>query len=199
MLNWSLWKKNWPRLSFDLAFHVYGIINHRIHCSLFYIYKYIFTKFEFKKKTIDWWYIFNRKWLLKKNITEELQLKNIFSIDKNAGLGILKDTGKTLITNYMYNVPVIEIVFFVLIMICSTKLFSFKSINSHSLKYLYGLWFFFKLAFVLNLQHATHFRVHVQSRNTSNFVTDTPLLNKIRSSKEKNDSIFFVYCEVRFI
>lgn len=49
--------------------------------------------------------------LLKKNITEELQLKNIFSIDKNAGLGILKDTGKTLITNYMYNVPVIEIVF----------------------------------------------------------------------------------------
>lgn len=34
--------------------------------------------------------------LLKKNITEELQLKNIFSIDKNAGLGILKDTGKTI-------------------------------------------------------------------------------------------------------
>lgn len=192
-------KKNWPRLSFDLAFHVYGIINHRIHCSLFYIYKYIFTKFEFKINPIDWWYIFNRKWLLKKNITEELQLKNIFSIDKNAGLGILKDTGKTLITNYMYNVPVIEIVFFVLIMICSTKLFSFKLINSHSLKYLYGLWFFFKLAFVLNLQHATHFRVHVQSRNTSNSVTDTPLLNKIQASKEKNDSIFFVYCEVRFI
>lgn len=77
--------------------------------------------------------------LLKKNITEELQLKNIFSFDKNAGLGILKDTGKTLKTNYMYIVPVIEIVFFVLIMICSTKLFSFKLINSHSLKYLYGL------------------------------------------------------------
>lgn len=79
------------------------------------------------------------KMVVKKNITEELQLKTIFSIDKNAGLGILKVTGKTLITNYMYNVPVIEIVFFVLIMICSTKLFSFKLINSHSLKYLYGL------------------------------------------------------------
>lgn len=176
MLNWSLWKKNWPRLSFDLAFHVYGIINHRIHCSLFYIYEYIFTKFEFKKNPLidDIYSIENG--LLKKNITEELQLKTIFSIDKNAGLGILKDTGKTLITNYMYNVRVIEIVFFVLIMICSTKLFSFKLINSHSLKYSYGLWFFFKLAFVLNLQHATHFRVHVQSRNTSNSVTDTPLL-----------------------
>lgn len=41
------------------------------------------------------------KMVVKKNITEELQLKNIFSIDKNAGLGILKVTGKTLITNYM--------------------------------------------------------------------------------------------------
>lgn len=180
----------WPRLS--------CIWNHKSQNSLFpilYIQVY-FYKVRVKKKPIDWWYIFNRKWLLKKNITEELQLKNIFSIDKNAGLGILKDTGKTLITNYMYNVPVIEIVFFVLIMISSTKLFSFKLINSHSLN---GLWFFFKLAFVLNLQHATHFRVHVQSRNTSNSVTDTPLLNKIQASKEKNDSIFFVYCEVRFI
>lgn len=183
----------WPRLS--------CIWNHKSQNSLFPI-LYIqvhFYKVRVKKKPLidDIYSIENG--LLKKNITEELQLKNIFSIDKNAGLGILKDTGKTLITNYMYNVPLIEIVFFVLIMICSTKLFSFKLINSHSLKYLYGLWFFFKLAFVLNLQHATHFRVHVQSRNTSNSVTDTPLLNKIQASKEKNDSIFFVYCEVRFI
>lgn len=183
----------WPRLS--------CIWNHKSQNSLFPIlYKQVyFYKVRVKKNPLidDIYSIENG--LLKKNITEELQLKNIFSIDKNAGLGILKDTGKTLITNYMYNVPVIEIVFFVLIMICSTKLFSFKLINSHSLKYLYGLWFFFKLAFVLNLQHATHFRVHVQSRNTSNSVTDTPLLNKIQASKEKNDSIFFVYCEVRFI
>lgn len=183
----------WPRLS--------CIWNHKSQNSLFPIlYKQVyFYKVRVKKNPLidDIYSIENG--LLKKNITEELQLKNIFSIDKNAGLGILKDTGKTLITNYMYNVPVIEIVFFVLIMICSTKLFSFKLINSHSLKYLYGLWFFFRLAFVLNLQHATHFRVHVQSRNTSNSVTDTPLLNKIQASKEKNDSIFFVYCEVRFI
>lgn len=183
----------WPRLS--------CIWNHKSQNSLFPIlYKQVyFYKVRVKKNPLidDIYSIENG--LLKKNITEELQLKNIFSIDKNAGLGILKDTGKTLITNYMYNVPLIEIVFFVLIMICSTKLFSFKLINSHSLKYLYGLWFFFKLAFVLNLQHATHFRVHVQSRNTSNLVTDTPLLNKIQASKEKNDSVFFVYCEVRFI
>lgn len=183
----------WPRLS--------CIWNHKSQNSLFpilYIQVYFYKVRVKKKPLIDDIYSIENG-LLKKNITEELQLKNIFSIDKNAGLGILKDTGKTLITNYMYNVPVIEIVFFVLIMICSTKLFSFKLINSHSLKYLYGLWFFFRLAFVLNLQHATHFRVHVQSRNTSNSVTDTPLLNKIQASKEKNDSIFFVYCEVRFI
>lgn len=199
MLNWSLWKKKltspfiWPRLS--------CIWNHKSQNSLFpilYIQVYFYKVRVKKNPLIDDIYSIENG-LLKKNITEELQLKNIFSIDKNAGLGILKDTGKTLITNYMYNVPVIEIVFFVLIMICSTKLFPFKLINSHSLKYLYGLWFFFKLAFVLNLQHATHFRVHVQSRNTSNSVTDTPLLNKIQASKEKNDSIFFVYCEVRFI
>lgn len=183
----------WPRLS--------CIWNHKSQNSLFpilYIQVYFYKVRVKKNPLIDDIYSIENG-LLKKNITEELQLKTIFSIDKNAGLGILKDTGKTLITNYMYNVPVIEIVFFVLIMICSTKLFSFKLINSHSLKYLYGLWFFFKLAFVLNLQHATHFRVHVQSRNTSNSVTDTPLLNKIQASKEKNDSIFFVYCEVRFI
>lgn len=183
----------WPRLS--------CIWNHKSQNSLFpilYIQVYFYKVRVKKKPLIDDIYSIENG-LLKKNITEELQLKNIFSIDKNAGLGILKDTGKTLITNYMYNVPLIEIVFFVLIMICSTKLFSFKLINSHSLKYLYGLWFFFKLAFVLNLQHATHFRVHVQSRNTSNSVTDTPLLNKIQASKEKNDSIFFVYCEVRFL
>lgn len=183
----------WPRLS--------CIWNHKSQNSLFpilYIQVYFYKVRVKKNPLIDDIYSIENG-LLKKNITEELQLKNIFSIDKNAGLGILKDTGKTLITNYMYNVPLIEIVFFVLIMICSTKLFSFKLINSHSLKYLYGLWFFFKLAFVLNLQHATHFRVHVQSRNTSNSVTDTPLLNKIQASKEKNDSIFFVYCEVRFI
>lgn len=129
---------------------------------ILYIQVYFYKVRVKKKPLIDDIYSIENG-LLKKNITEELQLKNIFSIDKNAGLGILKDTGKTLITNYMYNVPLIE------------------------------------MAFVLNLQHATHFRVHVQSRNTSNLVTDTPLLNKIQASKEKNDSVFFVYCEVRFI
>lgn len=137
--------------------------------------------------------------LLKKNITEELQLKTIFSIDKNAGLGILKDTGKTLITNYMYNVPVIEIVYFVLIMICSTKLFSFKLINSHSLKYLYGLWFFFKLAFVLNCNTPRILECMCKVEIQVTLSLTLPYLNKIQASKEKNDSIFFVYCEVRFI
>lgn len=66
----------------DRAFHVYGIINHTIHCSLFYIYKYMFTKFELKKKPlIDDIYLIEND-VLKKNITEELQLKNIFSIEQ---------------------------------------------------------------------------------------------------------------------
>lgn len=52
-----------------------------------------------------------RNGVLEKIISEESQLNNIFYIEKNPDIENLKDIGKTLITNYMYNVPLIEILF----------------------------------------------------------------------------------------
>lgn len=102
----SQYEKNWPRLS--------CIWNHKSHNSLFpilYIQVYVY-KVHVLKKTIDWWYIFNRKWCVKEKHNWRIAVKKYFFYWTNANLGILKDTGKTLITNYMYNIPVIEIVFF---------------------------------------------------------------------------------------
>lgn len=52
-----------------------------------------------------------RNGVLEKIISEESQVNNIFYIEKNPDIENLKDIGKTLITNYMYNVPLIEILF----------------------------------------------------------------------------------------
>lgn len=52
-----------------------------------------------------------RNGVLEKIISEESQLNNIFYIEENPDIENLKDIGKTLITNYMYNVPLIEILF----------------------------------------------------------------------------------------
>lgn len=52
-----------------------------------------------------------RNGVLEKIISEESQLNDIFYIEKNPDIENLKDIGKTLITNYMYNVPLIEILF----------------------------------------------------------------------------------------
>lgn len=126
-----------------------------------------------------------RNGVLEKIISEEFQLKKI----KNPDIENLKDIGKTLITNYMYNVPLIEILFISLNMKCCTKLFLYV-IKFNSLNYLNGLSsILLYLAFIFNFQQAMHIKLHIQSRNTSFSMTDTSL----QKYKLQNEEEYFVF------
>lgn len=121
-----------------------------------------------------------------------ISVKNIFSIEKNQDIDNLKDIGKTLITNYMYNVPLIKIVFITFNMKCSTKLF-FNIIQFNSWNYLNGLSsILLNLAFIFNFQQAMHIKLHIQSRNTGD---DWHVLTKIQTSKRRR---VFCSCIVEF-
>lgn len=129
--------------------------------------------------------------VLEKIISEEFQL-NIFSIEKNPDIENLKDIGKTLITNYMYNVPLIEILFISLNMKCCTKLFLYV-IKFSSLIYLNGLSsILLYLAFIFNFQQAMHIKLHIQIRNTSISMIDTSL-QKYKLQKEEEYFVFVLW------
>lgn len=132
--------------------------------------------------------------VLEKIISEEFQL-NIFSIEKNPDIENLKDIGKTLITNYMYNVPLIEILFISLNMKCCTKLFLYV-IKFSSLIYLNGLSsILLYLAFIFNFQQAMHTNcIYKFEMQVFQWLT-RPYKN---TNFKKKKRILFLYCGVCF-